>query len=69
MSQLETLKRYQSWRRGDDSAMFEPAAIGDAIDYAIAVCEAAQNLIDVKGRHHSEQAYKALQDAVKGDTK
>jgi hypothetical protein len=27
--------------------------------------EAAQNLLSVKGRHHTEQAYKKLEDALK----
>jgi hypothetical protein len=27
--------------------------------------EAAQNLLSVKGRHHTEQAYKQLEDALK----
>lgn len=44
--------------------MQDPTEIGIAIDYAIAVCEAAQNLVTVKGRHHSEQAYKRLASAV-----
>ena len=29
------------------------------------VAEAAQNLIDMKGRHNTEVAYKRLEDAVK----
>jgi hypothetical protein len=33
-----------------------------------AVEEAARNLAKVKGRYHTEQAYKALQDAL-GETK
>lgn len=68
-TQLETLKRYQAWRRGDDSEMLHPAIIGDAIDYAIAIIESAENLLAVKGRHHSEQAYGQLSAAVKGITK
>lgn len=62
--QLELLKRYQGWRRGDDSEMPHPAIIGDAIDYAIVIIEAAENLLAVKGRHHSEQAYGRLAAAV-----
>ena len=66
MSHLETLKRHQEWRRGsDDTTMQDPAEIGIAIDYAIAVCEAARELVKVKGRHHSEMAYSRLVDAVK----
>ena len=65
MTKLETLKQHQDWRRGsDDFPMQDPTEIGIAIDYAIAVCEAAQNLVTVNGRHHSEQAYKRLAEAV-----
>lgn len=66
MSHLSTLKAYQAWRRGAETEMIPPAVIGEAIDYAIAVCEAAENLVKVKGRHHSEEAYKRLTDAVDG---
>lgn len=34
------------------------------VTYEQAVIEAAQNLVKVKGRHHSEQAYQRLVDAV-----
>jgi len=68
MTKLETIKQHQIWRRGsDDYPMQNPTEIGIAIDYAIAVCEAAQNLVKAKGRHHSEIAYARLVDTVKGD--
>lgn len=35
------------------------------VTYEQAVIEAAQNLVKVKGRRHSEQAYQRLVDAVK----
>ena len=65
-AQLDTLKRYQAWRRGegDAGAMLHPAIIGEAIDYAIVIIEAAENLLAVKGRHHSELAYGRLAAAV-----
>lgn len=44
-AQLELLKRYQGWRRGDDSVMLDPAIIGDAIDRAIEIWEAAENIV------------------------
>ncbi len=66
MSHLDTLKQHQAWRRGSDDTMLDPTEIGIAIDYAIAVCEAARELVKVKGRHHSELAYTRLVDAVKG---
>lgn len=37
----------------------------DALDWAIRVCEAADALINVKGRNHSETAYRRLEAAVK----
>lgn len=67
--QLDTLKRHQQWRRGSDEQMVDPLEVGESIDYAIAVCEAASNMVKVKGRHHSEQAYLHLAGAVKGITK
>lgn len=65
MTKLDTLKQHQAWRRGSDDPMQDPTEIGLAIDYAIAVCEAAHNLVATKGRHHTEQAYKRLLEAVK----
>ena len=64
---LKNLKQHQKWRRGGDGEMLNPDDVGIAIDYAIAVCEAAENLVAVKGRHHSEQAYRRLADAVAGN--
>ena len=68
-TQLDTLKRHQQWRRGSDEQMIDPHEVGEAIDYAIAVCEAASNLVKVKGRHHSERAYLQLIGAVQGIAK
>lgn len=39
---LQTLIAYQAWRRGAETGMIAPAIIGGAIDYAIAVCAAAE---------------------------
>jgi hypothetical protein len=61
---LKNLKQHQKWRRTGKVAAMHPEDIGKAIDYAISVCEAAENLVAVKGRHHSEQAYARLADAV-----
>lgn len=41
-----------------------PAEVGNVLDWAIVVCEAADNLVNVKGRHHSEVAYARLEKAV-----
>ena len=61
---LKNLKQHQNWRRDGKVAAMHPEDVGAAIDYAIAVCEAAQNLVNVKGRHHSEQAYQRLEKVV-----
>ena len=34
------------------------------LQWAVAVCEAADNLVNVKGRHHAEVAYRRLENAV-----
>lgn len=66
MSQhLDILRQHQQWRLGKTTVMERPEAVGDAIDYAIAVVEAAENLVKVKGRHNGELAYRGLVDAVK----
>lgn len=65
MSHIKTLKDYNAWRRGAETEMIYHTVIGEAIDYAIRVCEAAENLIKVKGRHNSEIAYKRLEEALK----
>jgi hypothetical protein len=62
---VATLKKFQRWRRGADLKQPAPAEVGTAIDWAIGVCEAAGNLVKVSGRHHSEDAYLWLEEAVK----
>lgn len=94
MSQIEKLRQYNRWRRGEedwspDERGPNPNELGELIDGAadrLEVLErehaeffeswhderrkrealelAAKNLISVKGRHHTEQAYKLLQEAV-----
>jgi hypothetical protein len=45
---------------------YPPAnAAADEIEHLRKVEEAARNLLSVKGRHHTEQAYKRLEDALK----
>jgi hypothetical protein len=47
MNHLQTLKEFNAWRRSDDAVdQPDPKAIGEAIDWAIRVCEAAENLMD-----------------------
>jgi hypothetical protein len=61
---VKTLREYNRWRRGRDGPQPDPTEAGKVLDWAIAVCEAADNLVNVKGRHHSELAYGRLESAV-----
>jgi hypothetical protein len=55
MNHLQTLTRFNAWRRGDDDIeQPDPKAIGEAIDWAVSVCQAAQSLKDAKGRHNAK---------------
>ena len=55
MSHLQTLKDFNTWRRSDeDMEQPHPKAIGEAIDWAIAVCVAAQKVKAAKGRFNTE---------------
>ena len=58
------LRQFNRWRRGSKDAMPDPQALGETLEWAIGVCEAADNLIRVKGRHHAEKAYARLAAAV-----
>lgn len=60
--QHPNVKTLREVRRGANFTML-PDEI-DALDWAIRVCEAADNLVNVKGRHHTETAYRRLDDAV-----
>ncbi len=62
---VELLRRFNNWRRGGNGAMPAPVEVGVAIDWAVGVCAAAHDLVAVKGRHHSQQAYERLNAAVK----
>lgn len=55
------VKALRSLLRGLSAA---PSADREAVAWAISVCEAADNLVNVKGRHHAEVAYKRLEQAV-----
>lgn len=59
---IKALKSYQNWRRDGEGPQPNPAEIGKHLDWAISVCEAAQNLVEVKGRHNTEQAFKKLKE-------
>jgi hypothetical protein len=58
------LREFNRWRRGGAGVQPMPAEVGEVIDWAIRVCEAADNLVNVKGRPHAELGYKRLEDAV-----
>lgn len=62
--QVATLRQFNRWRRGADGMATDPLALGAALDWAIRVAEAADNLVNVKGRHHAEKAYARLEEAV-----
>jgi hypothetical protein len=61
---VAALRAYNRWRRGGKGPQPDPRDLGNLIDWAIRVCEAADNLVNVKGRHHSELAYRRLDEAV-----
>jgi len=65
---IEILTRHNQWRRGEDETInqLQPMEIGIAIERAVAVIEAAQTLLDTKGRHNTLIAYKALGSAMEG---
>lgn len=58
--QLKTLERYHAWKREGCVGAVDLIGIDAAIEYAAAVVKAAENLVAVKGRHHTEQAYNGL---------
>jgi len=69
---IETLKKYNEWRRGADIAQPCPREICNAIDAVIAemtnlrrVEKAARNMVAVRGRHNSEIAMRELIEVCK----
>ena len=64
---VKALREFNRWRRGGNGDQPHPQEVGQLIDWAIGVCEAADNLVNVKGRHHSEVAYARLEAAVGGE--
>lgn len=63
---VKALRAFNRWRRGGSGPQPAVADVGAVLDWAIRVCEAADNLVNVKGRHHAELAYARLEDAVNG---
>jgi hypothetical protein len=66
---IETLIRHNIWRRGEDEEQVHPQQIGEAIDHALSVLMAVENLIEQRGRHNTEIAYRALENACGKDAK
>lgn len=65
----DILRQFNEWRRDFDDKIEQPDSreIGEAIDAAIEMIErlkkiesAAQNLVNMKGRHNTEIAYRRL---------
>ena len=48
-----------------EDAIDEVERLEDEIEHLRKIEEAAKNLLSVKGRHHTEQAYKRLEDALR----
>jgi hypothetical protein len=44
----------------------DPAPVGDLIDWAIGVCEAADKLVNGSGRQKPDVAYRTLEQALNG---
>ncbi|MRR49331.1 MAG: hypothetical protein EG825_00190 [Rhodocyclaceae bacterium] len=62
------LRRYQKWRRGEcDERQIAPITIGEVLDWAISACEAADILVNNKGKNHDQIAYRKLEEAVNGE--
>lgn len=47
-----------------EMARHERGTAAEVLRWAAAVCESADNLVNVKGRFHAELGYKRLEDAV-----
>ena len=65
------LQHFNDWRRGHHDEQPDPREIGKAIDAAVEMIErmkkiesAAQNLVNMKGRHNTEIAYQRLVAAL-----
>ena len=59
---IKTLTNHNAWRRGDveNAPQLLPAQIGLAMDHAVNVLREVENLIEQKGRHQTESAYRRL---------
>ena len=64
---ITTLIEHNIWRRGGDECadQIPPAQIDAAIDHAISVLMQVENLIEQRGRHNTEIAYRGLANAAR----
>lgn len=60
---IKALRAYNRWRRGGSGAQPDPVEVGRLLDWAIAVCDAADKLANGQARQ-PEIAYKRLEAAV-----
>jgi hypothetical protein len=65
---VKSLREFNRWSRDGETPQPSPQSVGEVLEWAIKVCEAADNLINIKGRHHSEVAYRRLEHAVSGES-
>lgn len=64
---VKKLREYQRWRRGANTMQPAPAEVGEAIDWAIAVCEAADKFVDSKSETIPSRHFCRLEQAVLGE--
>lgn len=60
---IKALRAYNRWRRGWPGQQPDPVEVGHLLEWAIAVCDAADKLTNGKTRQ-PETAYKRLEAAV-----
>ena len=60
---IKALRAYNRWRRGGPGQQPDPVEVGHLLEWAIAVCDAADKLTNGKTRQ-PETAYKRLEAAV-----
>lgn len=60
---VKALRAFNRWRRGGPGPQPDPVEVGRVLEWAIAVCDAANKLANGKTRQ-PEIAYKRLEAAV-----
>lgn len=61
---IQVLIQHHDWFNGKGVDKQDPIIVDEAIDHAIGVLMAVENLIKQRGRHNTEIAYKALEIAT-----